>query len=140
MHRTVAVEEASMNPDFAGPKSRLERIVTQCWAEVLGTAEIRPDENFFDLGGTSLLAIKLHRLLQQRLGLDVSILSLFRFPSIRGFVQTLLDTSAATSPAGIPRLPPARIPPAARGALTPMERAARQREALESRRSVSGRW
>jgi hypothetical protein len=116
----------------------LERVVTQCWAEVLQHSEIDPGDNFFEVGGTSLLAVKLYHLLQQRLNADVPILALFRYPSVRGFVETLLGASDATRAPAAPTRPMARAAAAAPIALTPAERAARQRDAFASRRPSSG--
>ena len=128
-----------MKPEFAAPRHRLERVVTQCWAEVLQKSEIDPNDNFFDVGGTSLLAVKLYRLLQQRLNVDVSILGLFRYPSVRGFVDTLINAQEATAAPGAPAVPVTRLPTTTATALTPAERAARQRDAFASRRSGNGR-
>ncbi len=127
-----------MKPEFATRRRRLERIVTLCWSEVLGRPDIGPDDNFFDVGGTSLQAVKLHLLLQQRLTAEVSILALFQYPSVRGFVETLVEAHEVGPRPSPLTAPGAHVQAAMTTALSPAERAARQREAFQSRRSRSG--
>jgi hypothetical protein len=128
-----------MKLETAAPRQRLERVVTQCWVEVLQKSEIDPNGNFFDVGGTSLLAVKLYRLLQQRLNVDVSILGLFRDPTVRGFVEALINAQETTHVPRTPALLVTRVPTTTATILTPAERAARQRDAFASRRSGNGR-
>ena len=128
-----------MKPEFAAARHRLERVVMECWAKVLQKSEIDSNENFFDVGGTSLLAVKLYRLLQQRLNVDVPILGLFRYPSVRGFVETLINAQETPHAPKTPVLRVARVPTSPATTLTPAERAARQRDAFASRRSGNGR-
>jgi nonribosomal peptide synthetase DhbF len=123
-----------MRPEFATPRHRLEHIVMLCWSEVLGRSDIGADENFFDVGGSSLHAVKLHALLRARLKADIPILALFEHPSVRGFVEMFAPRqpdaprpSPLTAPAARPGLPTAT-------ALSPAERAARQHAACQSRR------
>ncbi|HEX2078088.1 MAG TPA: amino acid adenylation domain-containing protein [Longimicrobium sp.] len=63
--------------------SRREREVAEVWREVLGTDAIGPDDNFFDLGGNSLLLIRLASRLRDRLGSTATAVDLFRFPTVR---------------------------------------------------------
>ncbi len=51
------------------------------------------NDNFFDLGGDSLLLTALHRRLQAELGRDFSITDLFQYPTIRAFAVHLADES-----------------------------------------------
>ncbi|NEA46254.1 phosphopantetheine-binding protein, partial [Streptomyces sp. SID10815] len=44
-----------------------ERAVAALWRDVLGHAPATPDDDFFEQGGHSLLAARLHRLVRERL-------------------------------------------------------------------------
>ncbi|SIT38828.1 putative Phenylalanine racemase (ATP-hydrolyzing) [Paraburkholderia ribeironis] len=68
-----------------------EQEVASLWAEVLGVdrAMLDPDTNVFDLGGHSLLMVRVHDLLCRRLALNIDIVDLFRFPTIRGLADHL---------------------------------------------------
>ena len=71
------------------PSGELERRVTRIWTEVLGIPAVGLDDNFFDLGGHSLLLITLERRLREALECEVKIVELFQFPTIRSFVEHL---------------------------------------------------
>ena len=55
------------------------------WAEVLKLDRVGVQDNFFDLGGHSLLLLQLHRKLKTALDRDLSLMSLFRHPTIHAF-------------------------------------------------------
>jgi nonribosomal peptide synthetase DhbF len=67
----------------------LERTIADLWRQVLGVAGVQPDENFFDLGGDSVLMIRVHRMLCDALGTPVPILQLFQHPTIRALAAAL---------------------------------------------------
>jgi amino acid adenylation domain-containing protein len=57
--------------------------VAGLWRQVLGLDGVDPDANFFDVGGHSLLLVRLHDMLAAEFGTPISISDLFRFPTIR---------------------------------------------------------
>ncbi|MFG2823186.1 acyl carrier protein [Kitasatospora sp. NPDC048365] len=52
----------------------------QLWMEVLGVDEVDPDDDFFDLGGHSLAALRLSTLIRQDLGLAVELTDVLENP------------------------------------------------------------
>jgi len=83
------------------PGSELEGSVAKLWVEVLGLDKVGVTDNFFDLGGHSLLVVRLHQMLKRALNPSIPMTALYRFPTIRSFVQNLSsgDTSAAAKQA-----------------------------------------
>ncbi|HEX8907261.1 MAG TPA: amino acid adenylation domain-containing protein [Longimicrobiaceae bacterium] len=73
----------------AVPLSRRERALAEVWRQVLGTDAVGPDDNFFDLGGNSLLLIRLAARLQEATGVAVTAVELFRFPTVRALAAHL---------------------------------------------------
>jgi hypothetical protein len=69
-----------------------QRILTEVWREVLQSDRFGPDDNFFDLGGTSLEAVVVVALLNRELGADVSGIGLFERPTIRAMTDLLRGT------------------------------------------------
>ena len=91
----------------AGPSSDVEKAIAAIWCDLLHRDAVAVDENFFDLGGHSLLLVHVHRALRERLGSDLPLVELFRFPTVRALAQRLRGESEKASPA------PAAVPPAA---------------------------
>jgi acyl carrier protein len=52
-------------------------IVRECWCEALDVREVSPHDDFFQLGGNSLLAVTLLERIEQRLGLELPFEALF---------------------------------------------------------------
>src|SRR5690606_23401167 len=92
---------ASTQTVAVAPETSLEGNVAKLWLEVLGLEQVGVTDNFFDLGGHSLLVVRLHQLLKQALNPAIPMTALYRFPTIRSFVQNLTtgDTSAAAKQA-----------------------------------------
>jgi amino acid adenylation domain-containing protein len=93
--------------------------VASLMAEVLGLDSVEPDENFFELGGTSLLAIQLVGRLRERLGAHVDIGVVFDAPTAAGLAERL-EAEARRAPS----LPPLR--PGPREATAPLSAAQRR--------------
>lgn len=75
----------------APPRTGAELAVAAAWRQVLGLPEaqgVGVDDNFFDLGGHSLLLVKAHRLLRERFP-EVTVLDLFRYPTVGALAQFL---------------------------------------------------
>jgi hypothetical protein len=73
--------------DVVAPTDDLEVAVSLVWQEVLGLDRVGTTQNFFDLGGHSLLLAKVHTGLRERLGVEFSIVELFRHPTIQSLAQ-----------------------------------------------------
>ncbi|HEU0299558.1 MAG TPA: non-ribosomal peptide synthetase, partial [Longimicrobium sp.] len=84
----------------AVPLSRRERALAEVWRQVLGTEVVGPDDNFFDLGGNSLLLIRLAARLQEEMEVTVTAVELFRFPTVRTLAAHLAggDGAAGETP------------------------------------------
>jgi hypothetical protein len=63
--------------------SDLEQTIGEVWAELLGCDRVGADDNFFDLGGNSLLAVQARARLRARAVAGVSLVDLFRYPTVR---------------------------------------------------------
>jgi acyl-coenzyme A synthetase/AMP-(fatty) acid ligase/acyl carrier protein len=86
------------------PADDLERTIAGIWCELLERPEVSVNDNFFDLGGHSLLTIQVLGRLKPHLDRPVSLVDLFRYPTIRALTTFLrssgrddaaLDESAA---------------------------------------------
>ncbi|MET8472861.1 amino acid adenylation domain-containing protein [Streptomyces sp. NPDC006422] len=80
----------------AGPR---EETLTRLFAEVLGVEGAGPDDAFFDLGGTSLLAVRLVHRVREELGADLTIGSLFASPTPAALAARIDDASPVSADA-----------------------------------------
>ena len=87
---------------YAPAGSDLERSLAEVWQRVLKIAEVGIDDNFFDLGGTSLLGLQIVDEVRSRLGLELTLMAIFEAPTVRSLAQALSRGEAD----GNPRLSP----------------------------------
>lgn len=104
---TAEVIPASPAKSEEGPQSPLtekEAAVAAIWAEVIGQPVTDPDDDFFDLGGHSMLASEVLALIRREGAGRVSLRLLFDHPRLRDFCAHL-DTDGASAPSvSVPRL------------------------------------
>lgn len=75
-----------------------QQVVAAIWAQMLGVKRVEPDDNFFALGGHSLLGVKLVAAVQEKLNLgdELKLSDLFEFPTLADFsthIESLLEPS-----------------------------------------------
>jgi aryl carrier-like protein len=101
----------------------MERTVAEVWQELFQLDQVGMDDNFFDLGGHSILLLQAHARLRERTRDDLSVVALLQYPTIRSLARYLSDgdTSAAALDDAV------------------RDRVKLQREALARRRSLQGK-
>lgn len=77
------VFERLQDATLASPASPTEQLVTEVWQDVLLLDSVGAEDNFFDIGGTSLHAVEVQDLLAERLGLSLSTVDLFKLQTAR---------------------------------------------------------
>ena len=87
--RLPAPDLAHSTAEYVAPTSDLEEVLAEMWQDVLRRPNVGVEDNFFDLGGHSLLTVRVQAVLRERLDRVVSITDLFRFPTIRSLAARL---------------------------------------------------
>jgi aryl carrier-like protein len=107
---------------YVAPNSEMERVVAEVWQELFQVDQVGIEDNFFDLGGHSILLLRAHARIRERTRNDLSIVALLQYPTIRSLARYLSDggTSNATL-----------------SAVT--DRARMQRQALARQRTLQGK-
>lgn len=72
-----------------------QRRVAAVWRDVLKVDRVGLHENFFDLGGHSLLVVKVHAALRREFGRELTVLDLFQRSTVAGQADLLADTSSS---------------------------------------------
>ncbi|MFI1766243.1 amino acid adenylation domain-containing protein [Streptomyces sp. NPDC020800] len=85
----VAVEAAG----FVAPRDDVERRLAAIWAEFFGAAEIGVTASFFELGGDSLLAVRLMARIARGLGRSLPLSTLFARPTIELLAQAVREAA-----------------------------------------------
>ncbi|HEY2391553.1 MAG TPA: amino acid adenylation domain-containing protein [Candidatus Angelobacter sp.] len=85
---SVLVQE-QLTKEFVLPRTELEQTIASAWQAILGIDQVGVHDNFFDLGGHSLLMIRLHQKLRAELPGEIELLHLFQFPTIGSLVRFL---------------------------------------------------
>ncbi|TQC41245.1 non-ribosomal peptide synthetase [Rhodococcus sp. WS4] len=78
---------------FRAPADPLEEAVADVFADVLGLERVGADDDFFELGGNSLVATRVASALRDRLGTDVVLQWIFRHPTPEGLARRIADPS-----------------------------------------------
>ncbi|MFC4017175.1 SDR family NAD(P)-dependent oxidoreductase [Micromonospora sp. GCM10011542] len=99
--------------DTVAPGTELEQAIARVWQDALGVPEVGVDDDFFALGGNSLVAVQLIAAMRKATGVRLPMRSLFETPTVAGLAARIeelraaaadTDEPAASIPA-IPRLP-----------------------------------
>jgi amino acid adenylation domain-containing protein len=93
-------QQVSRPQDHTDPRNEVELKIASAWKRVLGVEQIGVYDNFFDIGGHSLLLAKLSIELSAELGHEIAIVDLFRYASVAEFSEFLGAAPAETSPGG----------------------------------------
>jgi acyl carrier protein len=78
-----------LSTPYVSPDTELERMIADIWQETLGIEKVGIDDNFFDLGGDSLIAVNAITQLEQMLQKKVPTANLYQTPHIRGLAGLL---------------------------------------------------
>ena len=75
-------------PDFSGafvaPRNSVEEVLAQIWADLLELDCVGVNDNFFNIGGHSLLAIRVIARVRQVFGIELPLIALFENPTLVG--------------------------------------------------------
>jgi amino acid adenylation domain-containing protein len=81
--------------EYVEPAGELERRIAGIWRDALGLERVGVDDNFFDLGGHSLLVAQVHGRLETALGRTFPLMLLFTHPTVRSLAGWLAGNESA---------------------------------------------
>lgn len=105
-------QRPDLDSDYAAPRNDVERTLVGFWEELLGVDQVGVEDSFFDLGGHSLIAVRLFAMVKKAYRVEFPISVLFEAPTIALCAamirERIGDTSAdgaapATDKAAAPR-------------------------------------
>nr|WP_198151674.1 type I polyketide synthase [Kibdelosporangium sp. MJ126-NF4]CEL17996.1 Malonyl CoA-acyl carrier protein transacylase [Kibdelosporangium sp. MJ126-NF4]CTQ90776.1 Malonyl CoA-acyl carrier protein transacylase (EC 2.3.1.39) [Kibdelosporangium sp. MJ126-NF4] len=107
---TVLAEQASFNQrpalatDYVAPNTQDETDMAGMWCAALGLDRVGVRDNFFDLGGESLLAMQLISRVRKAFGVDLALREMFDNPTVAEFTALVVGRRAADTPRSTPGL------------------------------------
>ncbi|WP_319420021.1 amino acid adenylation domain-containing protein [Pleurocapsa sp. FMAR1] len=94
---TTPTKRASIMSKSLPLQSPLEFKLSQIWSEVLNVQPIARDDDFFSLGGNSLLALRLFERIHKSFGANLPLATLFEAPTISQLASIILDRGWSAS-------------------------------------------
>ncbi len=79
----------------ARPKTSIENTLAEIWTALLPSATVNIHDNFFEIGGHSLLIVNVQNQVRQRLGVELSMVDLFRYPTLSTLAAYINDLGQA---------------------------------------------
>jgi phthiocerol/phenolphthiocerol synthesis type-I polyketide synthase E len=100
-------EEESVRPRAVrvAPRTPVEAVVAGVWQEILGTPQVGIDDNFFALGGHSVLATKIISRVSKAFQMELPLLSLYESPTVAGLARCVETVYRIARPCPKSRLP-----------------------------------
>ncbi len=71
------------------PEHGIEQKIAQVWQDILQIENVSREDNFFDLGGNSLTMVRVCSILQKTLEMELSVVEMFQYPTIRKLADHL---------------------------------------------------
>jgi amino acid adenylation domain-containing protein len=89
--------------DYKAPQTETEKAVSVIWQEFLHLEKIGINDNFFDLGGHSLLLTQVHNRINERIQIkkELTIVDLFRYPTIHSLAKYIEEDEKQRQPGEI---------------------------------------
>lgn len=86
--------------NYVPPQTDMERTIVEVWEKMFGLQQIGIEENFFDLGGHSLLLVQMHGALRTTLKTGFPVVTLFEHPTVRSLARHLTQPAVSSSETG----------------------------------------
>lgn len=90
-----AARTSALKAEHVAPRNNIERTLAAIWGRVLNASDIGIHDDFFDLGGHSLIGIQLLGSVEQQFNKTLPLKSLFEAPTIAQFAELLKGEGAA---------------------------------------------
>jgi amino acid adenylation domain-containing protein len=86
---------AAPRTNYVAPRAEFERSLVNIWQQVLRVATVGVEDNFFDLGGHSLLLVRVVQEIQRSMNLEVSLMEAFEHPTVASLARHLNQKRSA---------------------------------------------
>ncbi|MCP4821059.1 MAG: KR domain-containing protein, partial [Shimia sp.] len=95
-----AFERPELDTDFVEPSNDIERTLAGFWQDLLGVDKVGIRDSFFDLGGHSLIAVRLFAMVKKAYRIEFPISVLFEAPTIETCAAMIAERVGGDTPSG----------------------------------------
>jgi acyl-coenzyme A synthetase/AMP-(fatty) acid ligase/acyl carrier protein len=89
--RKALPQPVGPSPESTGayipPQTEIEQLIAGIWQEVLEVEKVGRRDNFFDLGGHSLLMVQAHLKLRAAIKTEITLIEMFRYPTVASMAE-----------------------------------------------------
>ncbi len=91
---------------YAAPRNPVQEVLAGIWSELLGVERVGVDDDFFQLGGHSLLVARLAARVRQVFAVELSMVEVFKTPTVAGLAEAVERAQRGDAAKELPELPP----------------------------------
>ncbi|MFN4100013.1 MAG: KR domain-containing protein, partial [Pararhodobacter sp.] len=95
-------ERPELNSDYLPPRNDVERMLVSMWEELLGVEGVGVQDSFFDLGGHSLIAVRLFARVKKTWAVELPISVLFEAPTVEKIAAVVAERAGITETGDAP--------------------------------------
>jgi amino acid adenylation domain-containing protein len=96
--RALPAPEPGVRDSYVAPRTPVEETLAAIWSEVLGVERVGVHDHFFDLGGYSLLGVRVVARVQEAFGVSIPLHALFQAPTIETLSQAIAHAQLLAQP------------------------------------------
>jgi len=76
---------------YIAPRNNVELAIAEVWQKVLKVDRVGINDNFFDLGGSSILMVQVNQQLRELLRRDIAIIQMYQYPTVGALARSLIQ-------------------------------------------------
>ncbi|MFH8462582.1 non-ribosomal peptide synthase/polyketide synthase [Streptomyces sp. NPDC017991] len=103
--RALPAPVRAVAPGHVAPRTSQERVLADIWADILGADAVGVEDDFFDLGGDSILAARVLARIREELGARLSIRDVFTARTVAALARLVSPSTLVAPPDPIPAVP-----------------------------------
>ena len=118
---SASFDRPDLDSDYVEPRNDIERTLVGFWQDLLGVSKVGVSDSFFDLGGHSLIAVRLFAMVKKAYRVDFPISVLFEAPTIAACAR-LIEDQIGPQDSATPKAEAAKAPQRRFTHIVPMHR------------------
>lgn len=75
--------------EYEEPQGELEHAIAGLWREAFKLERVGRHDNFYELGGNSLLGMDLSEMFMTRMAIEIPVLAIFQYPTVRELAEVV---------------------------------------------------